>query len=88
MKSNNLKVLGFVLLLPCGLAGCGPSLAEQAAQDQKRLELEQKAQRDAQKVNQAITNMNKKLGRKPPELDLGVTTATKTEPAPDQPKQP
>jgi hypothetical protein len=78
--------LGTVLLLPCGLAGCGPSASERAAQEQKRLELEEQAQRDAQKANQAITTMNKKLGRKPPELDLGVTTATKIEPAPDQPK--
>jgi hypothetical protein len=81
-------VLGTVLLLPCGLAGCGPSASERAAQERKRLELEEQAPRDAQKANQAITTMNKKLGRKPPELDLGLMTATKTEAASNPPKQP
>ena len=88
MKATRLMVLGTVLLLPCGLAGCGPSASERAAQERKRLELEEQAQRDARKANRAITTMNQKLGRKPPELDLGVTTETKTPPAPDQSKQP
>ena len=88
MKATKPIVLGTLLLLPGGFSGCGPSATERAAQEQERLKLELQAQHDAQKANQAITNMNKKVGRKPPELDLGLTTATKTEPAPDQPKQP
>lgn len=86
MKAIKLMALGVVPTLTCMLVGCGPSAAERAAQAQRRLEFEAQAQRDAQKANAAITTMNQKLGRKPPQLDLGVAPKT-TEAAPGQPRQ-
>ena len=88
MKAIRLIIIGTALTLTWMLAGCGPSAAERAAREKKRLELEAQSQRDAQKANAAITTMNQKLGRKPPQLDLGLSTETKTEPAPGGTKQP
>lgn len=80
MRLKLLTLLGIVVLA-FGLAGCGPSKAERDAKEKARLELEEKAQRDAQAANQAITGMNKKLGRKPPSMDLGVPADPATKPA-------
>ncbi|HWA26993.1 MAG TPA: hypothetical protein VG734_15145 [Lacunisphaera sp.] len=66
------------------LAGCGPSAAERTAKERERVEAEESARRDERKGNEAITEMNKKLGRKPPTLDLGVPTRA-TEPLKKQP---
>lgn len=88
MKPTKLIVLGAALWAAGGLTGCGQWIADEVAQEQKRLELEKQAQRDAQKANQAITHMNQKLGRKPPELGLGITTKTKAPPPADQSQQP
>jgi hypothetical protein len=74
-----------MLALAC--AGCGPSAAERAAKERERQQLEEQAQRDEKKANEAITEMNKKLGRKPPALDLGVPAEKKPEPVPEK-KQP
>lgn len=60
------------------LAGCGPSKAEREAELRARMEQEEKSRREMEAANKAITDMSKKLGRKPPAIDLGV----KTEPAP------
>lgn len=79
MNRNSILLVS-LLLLASGLVGCGPSAAERAAMERERLRLEQQAQRDAKKVNEAITEMNKKLRRKPPELDLGVPVEKKPEP--------
>lgn len=75
-----MKILTFLLALFLSLlvTGCGPSKAEREAQERARLELEEKTRREAEAANKAITDMNKKLGRKPPFIDLGVPV----EPAP------
>ena len=86
MKANRLIVVSAVLAFT--LAGCGPSKAEREANERARLQEEEQTQRDAQKANEAITGMNKKLGRKPPALDLGGPTEKKPQPAPKQPTQP
>ena len=57
-------------------AGCGPSAAERAAQERARLEQEKQAQQAIQKSNEAVNEVSKELGRKPPSLDLGVSTQT------------
>ncbi|HWA08308.1 MAG TPA: hypothetical protein VG838_02460 [Opitutaceae bacterium] len=70
------------------LAGCGPSQEELRAQERARIEREEEARREAQRANKAITGMNEKLGRKPPNLDLGLPPGSPPQPKPDQPKQP
>lgn len=85
--NRNSILFGSLVLLASNFVGCGPSVAERAAKERERLRLEEQAQRDAKKANEAITEMNKKLGRKPPELDLGVPIEKKPEPAPER-KQP
>lgn len=86
MKPHNIILFSIALVL--GTAGCGPSKAEREAKERERIELEERAQAEARKANEAITNNNKKLGRKPPELDLGVPQEKKPEPAPEKPKEP
>lgn len=83
----NLTVL-LVLILAAGLAGCGPSPEERRAREQKRFEQEEQAQRDLKRANEAITEMNKKLGRKPPTMDLNLPPGSPPQPAPEEPKQP
>ena len=69
-----------LVTLGCALAtvGCSPSGTEREARERARLQLEEKSRRVAEAANKAITGLNRKLGRKPPELDLGVSPATKT----------
>lgn len=84
---NNITIFVLAAFLFAG-AGCGPSKEERDTQTRARLELEEKQRREAEAANKAITEMNQKLGRKPPALDLGLPPAGKTEPAPEKPKQP
>jgi len=78
-----MKILTLLLVLYLSLlvTGCGPSKAEREAQERARLELEEKTRREAEAANKAITEMNKKLGRKPPSIDLGVPSDPATPPA-------
>lgn len=85
MNRNRILPVSLLLLASC-LVGCGPSSAERAAKERERVRLEEQAQRDAKKANEAITEMNKKLGRKPPALDLGVSTQTQPATPPPAPK--
>jgi hypothetical protein len=84
---NKASTLVLTAVLIVG-AGCGPSTAERDTQNRSRLELEEKQRREAEAANKAITEMNKKLGRKPPAIDLGLPRTSKSEPAPEKPKQP
>ena len=68
----------FVLAL--SLTGCGPSKTEGEARERARLELEEKSSREADLANKAISGMNQKLGRKPPDLNLGVPPEKKVTP--------
>ena len=70
------------LTLACAFAGCGPSKEERDAKERQRLLLEEQAQRDIQKSNQAVNEVSKKIGKKPPALDLGLPPKKKTETAP------
>jgi hypothetical protein len=88
MKTLNYLCVLFGVALALSTAGCGPSKAEREAKERERIELEERQNREAKKANEAITNMNKKLGRKPPALDLGVPVEKKPEPVPEKPKEP
>lgn len=76
IKPTSSMICAVVILMT---AGCGKSNAEQLAKEkeQQRLAAEEQAIRDLQKANKAITENNKKLGRKPPEMDLGLPPAEK-----------
>lgn len=87
MKPSKAILLPLVAALALATVGCGPSAAERAAKERERVRLEEQAQRDEKKANEAITEMNKKLGRKAPTLDLGVPAEKKPESAPTK-KQP
>ncbi len=51
-------------LLSLVVTGCGPSKAEREAEQRARLELEEKARREAEAANKAITEMNQKMFQK------------------------
>ena len=75
--------LGFMIGALCLVllaTGCGPSKTEREARERARIEAEEAAGREAAIANKAITGMNQKLGRKPPDLDLGLAPEKKTEP--------
>jgi hypothetical protein len=86
MRAN----LSFLFASVLVLTGCGPSKTELAKKERARLELEEQQLREAERANKAITEMNKKLGRKPPTLNWAAPTDTKTAlvPAPEKSKQP
>lgn len=89
MRASRFMVITGGLGLALALSGCGPSKTERTAKERARLELEKKAGGEAKAANQAITGMNQKLGRKAPDLNLGVLPPeSKTAPAPAQPKKP
>lgn len=71
-------MLGSIWLV-LAATGCGPSKAEREAGERARIEAEEAAGREAAIANKAITGMNQKLGRKPPNMDLGVAPEKKTE---------
>jgi Flp pilus assembly protein TadD len=69
------------------VAGCGQSQAEKAAKEneRQRLELEKQAAREQQQGNEAIADIEKKIGRKPKPLDLNLPAEKKTDAAPAAP---
>lgn len=83
---NKLSSFVFCIVAVCAFVGCGPSKEEREAKERQRIELEEQAQRDIQKSNQAVNEVSKKLGKKPPTLDLGLPPEKKTDPVP--PSQP
>lgn len=88
MKTHNSLIILLGVFLALFTAGCGPSKAEREAKERERIELEERQNREARKANEAITDMNKKLGKKPPALDLGIPAEKKSEPAPVKPTGP
>jgi len=88
MKTRNTLLFLLGVFLALFTAGCDPSKAEREAKERERTELEERQNREARKANEAITDLNKKLGKKPPALDLGVPDEKKPEPAPEKPKEP
>ena len=83
MKASRFMVVFSGLSLFFAASGCGLSKEEREAKERARIEAEEASLRDAAIANKAITGMNQKLGRKPPDLDLGVAPAKK--PAPVSP---
>lgn len=71
---TNLTSLLLCSVTLAAVTGCGESQAEKAAKEKERqrLRMEQQALEQIQKENKAITENNKKLGRPPPSLDIGL----------------
>lgn len=72
--------LHFTLLVlsTMALSGCGKGAAEaQAQRDKDRVLAEEQARREIQKSNEAVNEVSKKLGRKPPAWDIGVPVEKK-----------
>ncbi len=80
MKSKFISPL-IILVSAVAFVGCGRS-REDIERERKQLEMEEQAQRDLQRANKAISEIGKKIGRKPPGLDLGLPPEKKTEPVP------
>lgn len=80
MKPSKSVVISYVLALTAGLAGCGPSQAERDAQERERRALEEKSREEAERANQAITDMNKKM--------FGKKREPAPEPEPQSEKKP
>lgn len=70
------------------LTGCGPSREELEQRERARLEQERQAQQAIQKSNDAVNEVSKKLGRKPPPLDLGLPPEKKDATLPAEPPKP
>lgn len=70
-----------IIALVGGLVGCGQN-REQAERDKQRLQAEEQAQREIKKSNDAVNEVSKKLGKKPPALDLGLPADPKATPPP------
>lgn len=70
-----------VVAVAIALFGCGRS-REEIERERKRIEMEEQAQRDVKRANEVIGEMGKKIGRKPPGLDLGLPAEKKAQPAP------
>ena len=83
-KSVTLVVFAVAVL---ALAGCGESKKEREANEQKRLEQERQAQQEIQRSNEAVNEVSKKLGRKPPAMDLGLPTDQPAKPPADTQKK-
>ena len=88
MKTKWLGSIGAIVATSALLTGCGPSREEIAERERVRLEQEKQAQQAIQKSNEAVNEVSKKLGRKPPELDLGLPAKKKDEPLPQKPTTP
>ena len=88
MNRTKLTILAGALAFGLVITGCGPSKNEREAQERARLELEERSRQEIEAANKAITNVNRKLGRKTPALDLGLTQPKPVVPASGKPKQP
>ena len=82
MKTHRRMQLAALIVLAVVFAGCGESRKEREARERARLEAEQQAERAIEKSNEAVNEVSKKLGRKPPALDLGLPAGSKGEIAP------
>lgn len=71
-----MKTPAIIVLLCFSLlaVGCGPSKAEREAaeRERQRVELDRQAEAEKRIANEAFRELGKKIGRKPPAIDLGV----------------
>ena len=88
MNHTKLTVMAGALAFGMIIIGCDPSKSERESQERARLELEERSRQETEAANKAITGVNRKLGRKPPVLDLGLTPPKTPVPASEKPKQP
>ena len=88
METKHLILLGAMVATSALLGGCGPSRGEFEQRERARIEQERQAQQAIQKSNEAVNEVSKKLGRKPPQLDLGLPPENKSEPSPQNPPKP
>jgi hypothetical protein len=89
MNTHRRVLLAVSTALALALAGCGESRKEREAKERARLQQERQDERAIQKSNDAVNDVSKKLGRKPPPLDLGVPAQPQTPlPPPQTPQQP
>jgi len=82
MKSHRQIQFAGIILFGVILAGCGESAKEREARERARLDAEQQGERALEKSNEAVNDVSKKLGRKPPTLDLGLPAESKGDVAP------
>ena len=87
METGKSVALVVSAALALAVAGCGESKKEREANEQKRLEQEQQAEKDIQRSNEAVNEVSKKLGRKPPAMDLGLPTDQPAKPPEDTQKK-
>ena len=88
--NHPIKLTTFAVIFGVGtvLTGCGESQAQKQAKEreQQRIELEKQAAREQQAAEKAVSDIEKKIGRKPQALDLNLPEQKKTEPATSPPK--
>jgi hypothetical protein len=82
MKTHRRIQLAALIALAVIFTGCGESKKDREARERARLEQEQQAERAIEKSNEAVNEVSKKLGRKPPALDLGLPAGSKGDVAP------
>lgn len=67
------------MLVAClSLVGCSKSESRMKPNDTTAMTPEQKAARDLQKSNDAVTAIDQKIGRKLEPMDIGVPSSTTT----------
>lgn len=84
---NRFYIAIIAITTACALGGCGRS-REEIERERKQIEFEEQARRDVQKANKAITEMNKKLGRKLEPLDLGLPAEKNSTPSSEPTRKP
>jgi hypothetical protein len=83
MKLRRFISLVGILCLALVLAGCDRSGAARETKLSPKVDPEEQGRRDGEAANRVITGMDRKLGRKPPSIDLGVPAS---QPEKEQPK--
>lgn len=83
-----LTLISMALAASTLVTGCGESQADKQAKERERqrIELEKQAARENQAAEKAVSDIEKKIGRKPQSLDLNLPDQKKTETPPAAPK--
>ena len=78
-------ILVITVLLTLSAAGCTKRATTSTQQESQAITPEQKAARDLQKSNEAVTEIGKKIGRKLEPMDLGLPKEKKDASLPEPP---
>lgn len=86
MKTRE-AIMSVLTILALALVGCSDARHQQGAKERerKRIEAEERAQRDVQKANRAITEMGMKIGRPARTPDLNLPHDKAAPPASEKP---